>query len=72
MEKKGGTLNISLCNVTFDEPITGNLSKFPPGDYLRLSVCDSGKGIPEHIIKKIFDPYFTTKAEGKGAVWDLP
>ncbi|MBF0201468.1 MAG: response regulator [Desulfamplus sp.] len=37
-----------------------------PGEFVCLSVSDTGTGIPEGIIRKIFDPFFTTKAEGKG------
>ncbi|MFP4419221.1 MAG: ATP-binding protein [Desulfococcaceae bacterium] len=36
------------------------------GDYLRLIIRDSGDGIPEEVRDRIFEPYFTTKAEGKG------
>jgi len=36
------------------------------GDSVRLSVADSGPGIPEEIVVKIFDPFFTTKSKGKG------
>ncbi|MFP4420961.1 MAG: response regulator [Desulfococcaceae bacterium] len=35
-----------------------------PGDYVRIAVADSGAGIPEEHLGKIFDPYFTTKAKG--------
>ncbi len=37
-----------------------------PGPHLRLSVSDTGKGIPPEILDKIFDPFFTTKKEGEG------
>jgi CheY-like chemotaxis protein len=37
-----------------------------PGSYLKLSVRDTGKGIPPDIMDKIFDPFFTTKAPGEG------
>ncbi|CAG0961037.1 two-component system, cell cycle sensor histidine kinase and response regulator CckA [Planctomycetaceae bacterium] len=38
-----------------------------PGDYVALSVTDSGKGIPPEIIGRVFEPFFSTKAVGKGS-----
>ncbi|MFT6559530.1 MAG: two-component system cell cycle sensor histidine kinase/response regulator CckA [Sneathiella sp.] len=38
----------------------------PPGDYIKISVTDTGSGIPEEVIEKIFDPFFTTKKVGEG------
>ena len=37
-----------------------------PGNYVRVTVADSGTGIPREILAKIFDPYFTTKETGTG------
>ena len=38
----------------------------PPGEYVQISVSDTGMGIPEDIKNKIFEPFFTTKEQGKG------
>jgi len=44
--------------------------KLAPGLYARLTVKDSGHGIPPEILSRIFDPYFTTKGRGEVPVWD--
>jgi two-component system cell cycle sensor histidine kinase/response regulator CckA len=42
------------------------LSKIPRGEFILLSVKDNGKGIPENLISKIFEPFFSTKKDGNG------
>lgn len=37
-----------------------------PGDYVEISVADTGSGMPKELLDKVFEPFFTTKAEGKG------
>ncbi len=37
-----------------------------PGEYVAVSVSDTGAGIPEHVVSKVFQPFFTTKPPGKG------
>lgn len=59
---EGGTIRVAAENVVVDES-DGRLS---PGRYLRLSVADEGVGIPAEDLLSVFDPYFTTKAEGSG------
>lgn len=44
----------------------GEIHSLPPGDYLLIEVQDQGTGIPEDVLPKIFDPYFTTKKSGHG------
>ncbi len=67
MREKGGILEIKLSNVYIDaETVIQQLSHLKPGHYLRLSVCDTGHGIPSSIIQRIFDPFFTTKKIGEG------
>jgi PAS domain S-box-containing protein len=65
MEKTGGILKVALSPVEIEDMkiATGYLSK---GDYVVLAVSDTGEGIPPEIINKIFDPYYTTKEQGKG------
>jgi CheY-like chemotaxis protein len=60
---EGGTLTVSARNETLSDGNTMNLSG---GSYVRLSFTDQGCGIPDGNLKKIFDPYFTTKLAGTG------
>lgn len=66
MEKKGGTLTITLYNkVLFGKDLIG-ASHMQPGNYVQLSVKDTGAGMTPEVQPRIFDPYFTTKEVGKG------
>jgi PAS domain S-box-containing protein len=60
---EGGTITVSAENVTLAKD---NSLLLKPGDYIKISVADQGVGIPEANLKKIFDPYFTTKDNGIG------
>ncbi len=63
MEKKGGKLKVTLKEVDLR---ADDLKGMPPGTYVRLTVSDTGIGMDQSTIDRIFDPYFTTKKEGKG------
>ncbi len=63
---KGGALTIAVENLVLDEPAARALAEGVPGEYVVLSVTDTGTGIPPDIVDRIFDPFFTTKAVGKG------
>jgi signal transduction histidine kinase len=67
MRETGGSLTVALDNESLDNAKieTRNLT-LPPGDYLKMTVADTGKGIPAEWINQIFDPYFTTKKRGEG------
>jgi PAS domain S-box-containing protein len=61
----GGSLTITCRNEVVTE--TNNLPKtLPPGDYVRLSVADTGEGMDELTLAKAMEPFFTTKGVGKG------
>lgn len=66
MEEDGGVLTVELGNVELDEFSASRYLDMDPGSYLRLTVSDTGHGIPPDIIAQIFDPYFTTKDIGEG------
>jgi CheY-like chemotaxis protein len=58
-----GEISIRTENFYVDKP-TGTLGQVARGEYVKLTVSDSGCGIPEDILPKIFDPFFTTKEAG--------
>ena len=66
MGENGGELDIHLSNLTLRPEDVGTINGLPPGQYLKLTVRDTGHGIDPAFIDSIFDPYFTTKEEGKG------
>jgi two-component system cell cycle sensor histidine kinase/response regulator CckA len=59
----GGTVRVKMQNVTIGEKSGLPLEK---GNYVRIDIADSGPGIPDHYLPRIFDPYFTTKQKGSG------
>jgi len=60
---QGGMLRVNAENVSLDAE---NNRAFPPGEYVKIAIVDSGIGIPKEHATKIFDPYFTTKEKGSG------
>jgi PAS domain S-box-containing protein len=60
-----GTIGIETGNVTVTEATVDARSAIGAGEYVRLVVRDSGKGIDEETCRHIFDPFFTTKARGE-------
>ena len=62
----GGLVTISTRNrnLATEEQYLG--VSVPPGEYVEISVSDSGTGIDPQVIDKVFDPFFTTKSQGEG------
>nr|WP_189674144.1 response regulator [Pseudomonas tehranensis] len=62
----GGQLVVKTFNQQLDADFTEAYTNLEPGDYVVLSVQDSGCGMPEAVINRAFDPFFTTKPIGQG------
>jgi len=67
MEKNGGSIDVDLGPVTISGKDASHYPDLEPGPYLKLTVTDTGQGIPPELLPKIFDPYFTTKKIGEGS-----
>jgi two-component system, cell cycle sensor histidine kinase and response regulator CckA len=63
---KGGTVTISTANENVAQAAALGTAIMPAGDYVCISVGDTGIGIPKEHLGKIFDPFFTTKPVGQG------
>ena len=61
---EGGIITISCANI--EDAASESLLSMDNGNYIRITIKDTGVGIPREILDKIFDPYFTTKQEGSG------
>ncbi|MFZ0695166.1 MAG: PAS domain-containing protein [Alphaproteobacteria bacterium] len=61
---KGGTLTIEAANVRRDDDTAPDLAS---GDYVQLTVSDTGTGMPPEVLERAFEPFFTTKGIGKGS-----
>ncbi|MCF5231581.1 MULTISPECIES: ATP-binding protein [unclassified Pseudomonas] len=62
----GGSLTVETTNRHLDNVFTAAYGTLLPGDYVELSVSDTGCGIPESLLGRVFDPFFTTKPIGQG------
>ncbi len=65
MEEQGGVLEVKLNKRKIDREVAEAMG-IPAGPYLRLTVSDTGHGMPPEVMDKIFEPYFTTKEIGRG------
>jgi signal transduction histidine kinase/ActR/RegA family two-component response regulator len=59
---KGGRLTVETSNLSAPQ----DEARLAPGEYVQISVSDTGTGIPKEIQDKVFDPFFTTKPQGQG------
>jgi PAS domain S-box-containing protein len=61
----GGDIFLKTCNVEVDDALAKPLD-IRPGNYVRVSVADTGTGMDQAVQQKIFEPFFTTKELGRG------
>ena len=62
----GGSLTIATASESIGPDDAASLAGLPPGRFVRLTVSDTGHGIPSSVRPHIFEPFFTTKEQGKG------
>jgi signal transduction histidine kinase len=62
----GGRLVLATSKCRVESPVSGALHAVEPGAYVRLSVSDTGVGIPKELHARIFEPFFTTKDASRG------
>ena len=62
---EGGTIRVIGENVS-SGGLTGGHVTLPHGEYIKLSLSDEGPGIPENLLERIYEPFFSTKAKGGG------
>jgi signal transduction histidine kinase len=63
---EGGTLTIETASLTLTEPLVDLDGSLAPGRYVTLSIRDTGVGMDEETLAKIFQPFFTTKDADHG------
>ena len=69
---KGGRFLIETENIITDDTFIEKNPDITPGEYVLLTVSDTGRGIPNEIKDRIFEPFFTTKPTGEGTGLGIP
>jgi signal transduction histidine kinase/ActR/RegA family two-component response regulator len=67
MMKSGGILNVKLDAVKIDQKTSNKVPKLKKGDYIRLTISDTGHGMDIKTKERIFEPFFTRKEVGSGS-----
>jgi CheY-like chemotaxis protein len=66
MRETGGILDVRLEAVEVDAALATTYPALHPGPYVRLTIQDTGPGIPSDVVERIYEPFFTTKEIGEG------
>lgn len=66
MRETGGTMTVTLSEVIITEAMSSDVGTIKPGNAVQLSVQDTGCGMDEDTLQRIFEPYFTTKEKAGG------
>ena len=66
MRESGGIMEIGLITVELDAHFARIYPDITPGQFVKLSVSDTGHGIDDEVKERLFDPFFTTKTENEG------
>ncbi len=64
--EQGGKLTIETANADLDDRYARSHEEVKAGQYVLVSITDTGSGMPDDVIERAFDPFFTTKEVGKG------
>ncbi|CAL8480645.1 PAS domain S-box protein [Caballeronia sp. S22] len=62
----GGKLTLELSNATLDDQYVSSIPDVAAGQYVMLAVTDTGTGMSQDVMARAFDPFFSTKPEGRG------
>jgi len=62
----GGTLTIEARNTGFDQDEMAAGTEVAAGQYILLTIADTGAGMPDHVLRHAFEPFFTTRPKGDG------